>query len=86
MSKCVVGIGYSNYILEAKDAIALCEIFSKAERYEEKYHSAEGDKPNYYTYHAWEQDNETTGSWGFKLLPEGRYRLAKLAGKPEERK
>ena len=86
MSKVVVGLGYSNYIVDTKDAVALCEIMSKAERYEEKYNREEDGKPSFYTYHVWEQDGEMTGSWGFKLLPDGRYRLAKLAGKPEEKK
>jgi len=86
MSKVVIGLGFANYIIDAKDAIAMCEILSKAERYEDKYHGSVDGKPSFYTYHAWEQDNDSSNLWNFKLLPEAHYRLAKLAGKPEERK
>ena len=85
MSKCVTTIGYDKYVLETKEAIALFEILSKAERYETKYHNAENDKPSFYTYHVWEQSVEESRV-SLILLGEGMYRLAKLAGKPEEKR
>ena len=83
-SKCVVNIGFMKYVVNAEDAITLCGILSKAERYDDKYHGVENDKPSFHTYHVWEQDTEE-GVVQFSLLPEGLYRVAKMAGKPQER-
>ena len=81
MSKCVATIGYDKYVLETKEAIALFEILSKAERYEAKYHGAENDKPSFYTYHIW-QPTEEESKVTLTMLGESMYRLAKLASKP----
>jgi hypothetical protein len=83
MSKCIVNIGYSKYVFDTKDAVGLLEILNKAENYEEKYHGSEDGKPSYYTYHVWEQGLESSGSqFTLGMLPDGRYRIAKMAGKP----
>jgi hypothetical protein len=81
MSKCVANIGYDKYVLETKDAIALFEILSKAERYDAKYHGSEGDKPSFYTYHIWEQTEEES-KVSLTMLGASMYRIAKMAGKP----
>jgi hypothetical protein len=79
----IVSIGYQEYALPTKDAVTIMEILSNAERYEERYVSKD-DKNNktgdsYQTFHVY--DNDTTFS--AKVIPNDRYRLAKLAGKPE---
>jgi hypothetical protein len=87
MSKRVITIGYnSSYVVDTKDAVAIMDMLGKAELYEQKYHSAEGDKPSFYTYHAWEADMNDSLRATISLLPNNVYRMAKLAGKPEERK
>jgi hypothetical protein len=39
MSKVIVELGYRSYVLDAKDAVALADMFGKAERYEAKWHN-----------------------------------------------
>ena len=80
----IVTIGYQDYALPTKDAITLLEILSNAERYEERYITKE-DKRNttgeaYQTFHAYENDTV----FNAKVIPNEKYRLAKLAGKPEK--
>ena len=82
MNKCIVSIGYSKYVFDTKDAVNLLEILNSAENYEEKYHGAEDGKPSYYTYHVWEQGTESGSQFALGMLPNGRYRVAKMAGKP----
>ena len=82
MSKCVTTIGYDKYVLDTKEAIALFEILSKAERYEAQYHGSEGDKPSFYTYHIWEPTEEEA-KVSLTLLGDSMYRLSKLAGKSQ---
>ena len=79
----IVTIGYQDYALPTKDAITLLELLSKAERYEDRYVSKE-DKKNttgeaYHTYHVYENDT----MFNAKVIPNEKYRMAKLAGKPE---
>jgi len=79
----IVNVGYQDYVLPTKDAITLLELLSKAERYEDRYVSKE-DKKNttgeaYHTYHVYENDTV----FNAKVIPNEKYRMAKLAGKPE---
>ena len=79
----IVTIGYQDYALPTKDAITLLELLSKAERYEDRYVSKE-DKKNttgeaYHTFHVYENDTV----FNAKVIPNEKYRMAKLAGKPE---
>jgi dTDP-glucose pyrophosphorylase len=79
MSRCVIGLGYKNYIVDTEDAIRLGEMLSKAEMFEEKY---QGNSVN--TFHVWEQDDAS--KFTITILPDSVYRVGKLAGKPEEKK
>jgi hypothetical protein len=79
----IVTIGYQDYALPTKDAITLLELLSKAERYEDRYVSkdANGNTTGeaYHTYHVYENDTV----FNAKVIPNEKYRMAKLAGKPE---
>ena len=81
MSKGVMSIGYQSYVLDTQDAVTLFEILSKAERYEDKYRGS-GNKN---TIHVWEADTDEQSKFSFMLLPNNLYRIAKLAGKPEDK-
>jgi len=79
----IVTIGYQDYALPTKDAITLLELLSKAERYEDRYVSKDA-KDNttgeaYHTFHVYENDTV----FNAKVIPNEKYRMAKLAGKPE---
>jgi hypothetical protein len=76
MSKITVDLGYKSYILDAKDALVLADIVSKAEMYEEKYHG--NGREN--THHVYSNDERFI----MRVLPESLYNMAKLAGKPEK--
>jgi hypothetical protein len=75
MAKVVLNIPYGDFVVDAKDALALCETLSKSERYREKYQSSVT------THHIYPMDG---GQFGFRLLSNEQYNMYKLAGKPEE--
>ena len=79
MSRCVIAIGYKNYIVNTEQAIRLADMLSTAELFEEKYQSGHAN-----TFHVWEQDE--AGKFNITILPDSVYRIGKLAGKPEEKK
>lgn len=79
MTKAIITVGYTEYVLDAKDALTILELIGNAEVYKSKYASAsEGGS----THHVWECTYSDTCT--LKLLPESLYRMAKLAGKPAE--
>lgn len=71
----VVSLGYGDIVLPTKDAVTLMEILERAERYRMKYNSGAAS-----TFHIWENDTQYTGT----LISQDLYRMAKLAGKPED--
>lgn len=79
MTKAILQFGYKKYILDAKDALAIIDMFSKAERFESKYRSKEDGGT---TYHVWGDDAARITS--MELMPDNLYRMAKLAGQPSE--
>jgi hypothetical protein len=81
-SKLVVEIGYRKYIVPTDKAVTLMEILYDAEIFEEKYRSKENGGT---TYHCYGQDGNNRSSVSMYLIPESLYRMAKLAGKPEEK-
>ena len=76
MSKCVISLGFKNYIVDTEQAIALGEMLSKAEMFEQKYQGS-GMKD---TFHVWEQDGEES-KFTITILPDSIYRIGKLAGR-----
>jgi hypothetical protein len=81
MTKAIVQVGYDRYVMDAKDALALHEILAKAELFKRDYRTKDEGGP---LYHIWEQDH-TTETRSFEILPDSLYRMAKLAGKPEDK-
>jgi hypothetical protein len=81
MSKAIIRVGYDQYVVEAKDALAIHEILAKAEHYHRTYRSAQDGGT---TYHIWEQDMSSEMR-DIMMMPDGLYRMAKLAGKPPEK-
>jgi hypothetical protein len=73
-------------VLDTKDAITVMDILGKSELYEQKYHGADNDKPSFYTYHIWEVDSVDGVRANIGLLSDSIYRMAKMAGKPEDKK
>lgn len=74
MSKAVISLGYSKYVLDLKDAVAIAEMVCKAEVYEEKYTKEAGTTHHIYP------NTKTLGT--ISLLSDDLYRMAKLAGEP----
>ena len=75
MAKVVLNIPYGDFVIDAKDAMMLCEALAKAERYREKYQSSNT------TYHIYPHEG---AQFGFRLLTNNQYNMYKLAGKPED--
>ena len=78
----IVTLGYTDYVVQTKDALTLLEILSNSEKFEDRYVSKE-DKGNttgeaYHTYHVYENDAVVNA----RVIPNEKYRMAKLAGKP----
>lgn len=79
MSKAVIRIGYTDYVMETKDAVAVAEAMQRAELYKERWRKVEDGGT---TYHIWEQTEfmELT----IKPLPDTTYKMYKLAGAPQD--
>jgi hypothetical protein len=75
MTKAIVKFGYTDYVMELKDAVSLAELLSKAEIYDSKYVSGAGS-----THHIYANDANEVGT--IKMISDDFYRMAKLAGKP----
>ena len=71
----IVSLGYSHYVMPTKDAVHLLEILEKAERYVHKYRANDES-----THHVWPNDTTVEA----KMIGNDMYRMAKLAGKPED--
>ena len=85
MAKCVVSIGYKNFVLESDKGVQLLDLLADAEVYEEKWNS--GTKEN--TFHVYANDGHGSAdgiALSFKVLPNRFYQMAKLAGKPVKEK
>ena len=78
--KAIVQIGYREYVMEAEKALTLLGLLEGAERYEEKYRG-NGQPTTYHVYN----DEDTERYKTLKLIDDKAYKLAKLAGKPEEK-
>lgn len=81
MAKAIVRMGYDTYAVDAKQALLIHEILAEAELYHRKYRREDEGGT---LHHIWPQD-ATTETKSFEIIPEGLYRMAKLAGKPEEK-
>lgn len=77
MTKAIITFGYTSYVMDTRDALALTEMLGKAEVYEQKY--GRGENKN--THHIYENESEF-GT--IKLITDSFYQMAKLAGKPEQ--
>lgn len=84
MAKVIVQFGYTDYVMDAKQALLVVEALSGAEKYERKYFPMVGDVPGYNTHHIYPLDANTGENMKMQLLPDESYRLYKLAGKPKE--
>jgi len=85
MNKAIFQIGYNNYVLDTEKALKLLSLLEEAERYEHKWRKEEEGGT---TYHVWNPNESpadiTFGLRELKLMPEQLYRMAKMAGKPEQ--
>ena len=79
MSKAIISIGYTQYVVNTTDAVKLADILMGAERYEDKWVKDVGN-----THHIWEQD-ELLNFGIIRAIPDSVYKMYKLAGKPEEK-
>jgi hypothetical protein len=77
--KVIVSIGYTDYVFDAPDAIALMAMLDKAEIYQSKYAPKEEGGTTHYIY-----PQETDRITALKCITDDLYRVAKLAGKPEK--
>lgn len=82
MSKALIRVGYNDYVMDISDAVTLMEIMSKAENYKAKHDY--NAKPTTAAYYVWEQEPTSRDSVTITLMPDAVYRVAKLAGKPQE--
>lgn len=81
MTKAIVQFGYDHYVMDAKDALLMHELLAKAECFKRNYRSQDEGGP---TYHVWDQDH-ITETRSFEIMPDSLYRMAKLAGKPDNK-
>lgn len=81
-TKAVLSLAYTanGYVLDVDQALAIVEILSKAQVYENKYHRSGVPA----THHIYENENPEFGN--IRILSNQFYQMAKLAGKPEDAK
>ena len=77
MSKAILRVGYNNYVLDLRDAVAISEMLAKAEVYESKYHSGKDS-----THHIFDNDSKEFAA--LQLISDSFYQMAKLAGPPSK--
>ena len=83
MSKAIITMGYRSIVMDVDEAVKVVELLAKGEMYEEKYHSAVGETPSYYTHHIYAMDNMRSVV-DFRLISDEEYRMYSLAGKPDK--
>jgi len=81
MTKAIVRFGYDQYVMDAQDALVVHEILAKAEFFHRKYRR---DTEGGTLFYIWPQEGESDLK-SFEIVPDHLYRMAKLAGKPEEK-
>ena len=79
MAKVVVILGWKKYVVDSADAIKIAEVLGKAELYDTKYTKDE-ESNTMVLHYVYPQDEE---KFTMEVLPDNLYRMAKLAGKPE---
>lgn len=77
MAKAILRVGYSNYVVDLKDAVLVSEVLARAEIYESKYVKGANN-----THHIYENESKELGT--ISLMADSFYQLAKLAGKPDK--
>jgi hypothetical protein len=80
MAKAILSLGYGQYVMDMEQAVAIAEMLAKAELYENKYHREAKNS----THHIYDNENAELGT--IKLVSDGFYQMAKLAGKPVDEK
>jgi hypothetical protein len=81
----ILEVGYTKYVLSAKDAVTVMDILNGAEIYQEKYVS-EANSPtgkSHTLHHVYDQGDADMRRISLWAIPDSLYKMAKLAGKPE---
>ena len=76
MAKCVIDFGHSNYVVDAPVAVRIMELLGEAEVYQTRWARDDNGGP---TKHIYEADRLCS----LELLSDAKYKMYKLAGKPE---
>ena len=82
----ILELDYKKYVLSAKDAVTVMDILNGAEVYQDKYVS-EANSPtgkSHTLHHVFNQDEREMRRISLWAIPDSLYKMAKLAGKPEE--
>lgn len=79
MRKAIVSVGYNQYVLDVDKAVQLIELLDEAELYEDQWAK---DQTHYHIYPQDARDLVRS----LKIIPAAFYRVAKMAGKPENKR
>ena len=78
--KAVITFGWgSDMVVDADKAVRVLELLQGAEHYTEQWH----DETRSTTFHVFAKGKQEPVT--IKILPDALYKMAKLAGKPEEK-
>jgi len=77
MTKAVIRLGYTDYVMPLDRAVVIAEMLIEAERYHTKGYGEET------TYHVWEEHQRR--GVDVTVIPEHIYRTGKAAGKPDNK-
>lgn len=90
MKAIVSGVaGYRDLVMDFDDAVVVIKALANAERYGTKYHPAIEATPttegrsSSTTKHIW-SDHEGASRFSMRIMSDDEYRMAKLAGEPDD--
>ena len=81
MSKALLRVGYTTYVMDISKAVMVAEAFASSEVYDTKYSKDIGGN-SVVTKHVYPQDEDSNIT--IEVLMDNVYRMYKLAGKPEK--
>lgn len=79
--KARIELGYESFVLDIDDATTVARILSRAEMFKTEWHSATRSQ----TYHIFPRSEKTQDGFTITTISDEVYRVAKLAGKPEDK-
>jgi fibronectin type 3 domain-containing protein len=84
MTKALIRVGFTEYVLDLQEAITVTSLLASAEVHLARYVSKTEERASYTSYHIYHQDDKDTERTTLTIISDNAYRQAKLLGKPDD--